>query len=62
MLSVLCNVHSATYSEMKSFCTKMAETPQSFHSMWWWAQSSRMSRTPVHIWPQVDRLRGVPSL
>lgn len=34
VLSLLCSVASATYSEMKSFCTKMAETPHSFHSMW----------------------------
>lgn len=39
----------------------MAETPQSFHSMWWWAQSNKTSRTDVHIWPHVDRVRGVPS-
>lgn len=56
-----CHTLSFTYSEMKSLCTRMAETPHSFHSMWWWAQSNRTSMTPVHIWPQADRLLGVPS-
>lgn len=49
------------YLEMKSFCTRMAEIPQSFHSTWWWAQSNKTSRTPVHSWLHVDRERGVPS-
>lgn len=49
------------YREMKSFCTRMAEIPQSFHSTRWWAQSNKTSRTPVHNWLHVDRERGVPS-
>lgn len=67
----LCDTHSfasqwrnpfnVAYWEMKSFCTRMAETPQSFHSMWWWAQSSNTSRTPVHSWFHDDGVRGVPS-
>lgn len=52
---------AGTHGETKFFCMRKAEVPQSFHSMWWCAQSSTMSISANQWCCHSDEKRGVPS-
>lgn len=50
-----------THGDTKFFCIRKAETPQSLHNTWWWAQSNTMSISVIQRCFHSDEKRGEPS-